>query len=63
MPLGLTRLEASVRAMVCASRLKRPSGGEVETVFTPRTQRRADPIEALPPLASRLVPRRLVGPR
>ena len=37
-PLGLTRLEAIVRAIVSASRVNRSSGGEVETVFTRRSQ-------------------------
>src|SRR2546429_2108745 len=36
-PLGLTFLLAMVRAMVSASFVNRLLGGEVETVFTPRT--------------------------
>jgi hypothetical protein len=37
-PLELTFLLAMTRAMVCASLVKSPWGGNVETVFTPRTQ-------------------------
>jgi hypothetical protein len=37
-PFGLTRLEASTRAMVAASRVKSPAGGAVDTVVTVRTQ-------------------------
>jgi len=36
--LGLTRREAIVRAIVAASRVNRPAGGDVETVFTCRSQ-------------------------
>ena len=38
-PLGLTFLVAMMRAIVSASFVKVPSGGNVETVFTSRTQR------------------------
>src|SRR6266511_825533 len=37
-PLGLTFLPAMTRAMVFASFANSPSGGKVETVFTPLTQ-------------------------
>jgi hypothetical protein len=37
-PLGETFFEASVRAMVAASWVKRPAGGCVESVLTPATQ-------------------------
>ena len=39
-PLGETRFEASVRAIVAASFLNSPSGGCVESVVTVFTQRR-----------------------
>src|SRR2546430_15448445 len=39
MPLGLTFLLAMARAMVCASFVNKPLGGNVETVFTSRTHR------------------------
>jgi hypothetical protein len=42
-PFGLTRREASTRAIVRASRVKSPGGGAVETVVTVWTQRRAAP--------------------
>jgi hypothetical protein len=38
-PLGLTLVLAIVRAIDSASLVKVPSGGKVETVYTPRTQR------------------------
>jgi hypothetical protein len=38
-PLGLTFLVAMTRAMVRASLVNNPSGGEVETVFTSCDQR------------------------
>lgn len=37
-PFGLTRFEASIRAIVRASRVKSPAGGAVDTVVTVRTQ-------------------------
>ena len=40
-PFGETRLDASERAIVLASFVKRPLGGCVESVVTVRTQRRA----------------------
>jgi hypothetical protein len=39
-PFGLTRLEASVRAIVRAPFVKSPGGGAVDTVVTVRTHRR-----------------------
>jgi len=39
-PFGLTRRLPSDRAIVFASFVKTPAGGNVETVFTRRTQRR-----------------------
>jgi len=38
-PLGETFFEAKLRAMVAASLVNRPSGGWVESVVTPATQR------------------------
>ena len=40
MPFGLTRFDASERAIVSASFVNKPPGGNVETVFTVCTQRR-----------------------
>jgi hypothetical protein len=40
MPFGLTRGDANVRAIVSASFVNNPPGGNVETVFTVCTQRR-----------------------
>ena len=37
-PLGETFLEAKVRAMVLASFVNRPGGGNVDSVFTRATQ-------------------------
>lgn len=38
-PLGETFLEARVLAIVAASLVKSPRGGNVDTVFTPAIQR------------------------
>jgi len=50
-PFGETFLEASALAIVAASWVKRPSGGNVETVLPPATQR------WLPPDFDLLLPR------
>jgi hypothetical protein len=53
-PLGLTRGDASVRAMVAASRVNSPGGGVVETVVTLPTRRRglcAERPSEVPPVA------------
>ena len=41
-PFGETFFDASDRAMVAASLVKSPSGGKVDTVFTPATHRLLD---------------------
>src|SRR5438105_768211 len=54
-PLGLTFLLAMTRAMVRASFVKVPGGGNVETVFTSRTHRFFAAM-IYPPLISNCIP-------
>jgi len=65
-PLGLTFLLPITRAMVRAPLVNRSLGGNVETVFTPRTQcffsAMAPSCRSAPAVAIRPGPRRLVGP-